>query len=79
METPEFSKFEVLPCFVKKLNYASASYKSPQGIIRSEWKREGDKILCRFDIPQGSCADVILSEKKTLNVSGSVEFIVPVV
>ena len=71
--TPGFSKFEIHPCFVKKLDYAKATHKTQQGEIRCVWKRQGDSIQCRFDIPQGSCADIILPGESISNAQGSIE------
>jgi alpha-L-rhamnosidase len=69
-ETPGFRKFVIQPCFVKKLNRVKACHQSPYGMIRSEWKRQGGKILCEIDIPKGSHADIILPNQTIRNAKG---------
>ena len=72
-ETPGFRKFVLQPCFVKKLTQAKASHLSPYGMIRSEWKRKGKKILCSFEIPSESRADIILPGKTIQDATGHVK------
>ena len=71
-ETPGFRKFEIRPCFVSKLKWVKVSHRSPFGLIRSEWKRGNGKIVCRFEIPEGSRADIVLPNKTIRNAEGAV-------
>ena len=71
-ETPGFRKFTLQPCFVKKLDFVKASYRSPYGLIRSEWKRKGKKVLCAFEIPKKCQADIILPGKRIPGATGVV-------
>jgi len=74
-EAPGFRKFELRPCFVPKLKWVKACHKSPFGMIRSEWKRGKDGIVCRFAIPRGSSAEIILPGK-TLHEAEGVQTVV---
>ena len=69
-ETPGFKKFIIKPGFAAKLDYVSASYNSPYGIIKSKWQRKGSSIECEFDIPEGSTADIILPGKTIKDAAG---------
>ena len=71
-ETPGFRKFTIQPCFVRKLDHVKAILQSPFGEIRSEWTRKSGKIRCAFDIPKGSCADIILPNQMIPNAAGNV-------
>jgi alpha-L-rhamnosidase len=49
----------------KRLGFVKAEYKSAAGLIRSEWKYNGDKWTWRFTIPEGATATVTLPGKTT--------------
>ena len=72
-ETPGFRKFEIKPCFVQKLDHVKVVYQSPFGLIRSEWTRKDKKVLCEFDIPTGSSADIILPGRTIQNATGKIK------
>ena len=72
-ETPGFRKFEIKPCFVQKLDHVKVFYQSPFGLIRSEWTRKDKKVLCEFDIPAGSSADIILPGRTIQNATGKIK------
>jgi len=72
-ETPGFRKFVIRPCFIKKLDHVKACHRSSYGMIRSEWIRSGGRIVCRFDIPPGSRADIILPGRMIEDAAGCVK------
>ena len=72
-DTPGFRKFIIQPCFVKKLDRVTASYKSFYGKITSQWLRSENKIICRMEIPSGCSADIILPGKVIRDVSGDIQ------
>ena len=72
-ETPGFRRMVIQPCFVKQLQWVKMSHKSPYGEIRSEWRRTGKRIECKFEIPKGCEADIVLPEKTVRNVAGEVK------
>lgn len=72
-ETPGFRKFVIQPCFVSKLDHVKACHKSPYGMIRSEWHRQDGAIVCEFDIPAGSRADIILPGKTIQDAKGRIK------
>ncbi len=39
------------PRFIESMQFAKASFKSCDGLIKSEWYREGDEIVCKFAAP----------------------------
>lgn len=52
---PGFKKVTVNPDFnIPGLDGVKVSHKSPYGVIRSEWKRNGDKMECQVELP-GNC------------------------
>lgn len=63
-ENPGFKNVLLKPHFVKDLDYVKASYKSPYGLIKSEWKKKGNKIEYKVTIPAGSTATLYLNGNK---------------
>ncbi|RGN63666.1 alpha-L-rhamnosidase [Bacteroides sp. OM05-10AA] len=55
-EHPGFRHILLAPHFVKGLNYANISYQSPSGLIVSNWKRKGKKIIYEVTIPANCTA-----------------------
>lgn len=59
-----YQHFALKPIFVKDLDWIEVSYKTGYGKIVSNWKREGDKILWHFVIPNNTSAKVELPGKE---------------
>lgn len=57
---PGFKHIIMKPVPDKRLGYLKAVYHSVSGIIRSEWKYEGENWIWEFTIPDGCSATVIL-------------------
>lgn len=57
-QQPGFSHIIIQPCFPKGLDWVKSEYKSVKGMIRSEWKRNGNKIDLKLTIPTGTTATV---------------------
>ncbi|MDR2473981.1 MAG: glycoside hydrolase family 78 protein [Tannerella sp.] len=55
-----FKKILMQPVFPEKLGSVSASYNSPYGIIKSSWKRAGDRLTWNITIPANTTATVKL-------------------
>jgi len=55
---PGFKKIVMKPNFVKGLNFVKASHNSPYGVIKSEWKREDNKLTWDIIIPANTSAIV---------------------
>ena len=69
-EAPGFKKFLIKPEFVEGLSSVRMSHESPYGLIRSEWKRCENKIICEFEIPAETTADIILPGETLKNATG---------
>ena len=57
---PGFKHIIMKPVPDKRLGYVKAEYKSAVGVIKSEWKYEGDKWIWNFTVPEGATASVTL-------------------
>ena len=57
---PGFRHIIMKPIPDKRLDFVKAEYKSAAGLIRSEWKYEGDRWIWNFTIPEGATASVTL-------------------
>ena len=57
---PGFQKFYLKPTFLEGLKWCDVAYKSPQGEIKSNWKRNKSKISWSIVIPENSSALVQL-------------------
>lgn len=55
-----FKKVLMQPEFPVQLNYVRASYRSPYGLIRSAWVRDGDEIEWNITVPPNSSAMIKL-------------------
>ena len=44
----------------KRLGFVKAEYRSSAGLIKSEWKFEGNQWIWKFTIPKGATASVTL-------------------
>jgi alpha-L-rhamnosidase len=70
---PGFRHIIIRPHFPEELDWVKAEYKSVNGLIRSEWKREGNKIKLTVTIPGNTHATVYADEVKEVG-SGKWEF-----
>ena len=57
---PGFKHIIMKPVPDKRLGFVKASYNSAAGLIKSEWKYEGEKWVWNFTIPEGATATVTL-------------------
>jgi len=57
-DKPAFENILFTPHFVKELNWAKAEYKSVKGLIASQWKREGSKVVLTVTVPVGCTAEI---------------------
>ena len=58
--TPGFRHIIMRPIPDRRLGFVKAHYQSAAGLIKSEWKYEGDKWIWHFAIPEGATATVTL-------------------
>ena len=57
---PGFRHIIMKPVPDRRLGFVKAEYQSAAGVIRSEWRYEGDRWIWNFTIPEGSTASVTL-------------------
>lgn len=57
---PGFSHIIMKPVPDKRIGSLKASYMSAAGLIKSEWKYDGDRCTWHFSIPEGAVATVTL-------------------
>ncbi len=69
-EAPGFRRFVIEPKFIEALSFVRMSHETPQGVIRSEWRREGGGIVCDFEIPEGASAEIRLPGQTLAGVTG---------
>ena len=67
-----FQQFQLKPCFPNSLTSFQAEYRSCRGRIRSEWKRCGSRIECRFEVPDTSVAELSLPGRDLTMLSGGI-------
>ncbi len=71
-EQPGFKHIYFRPGVIKDLNSARATYNSIRGAITSDWKREGNKLTLRIQVPVGSTGTVELPVKSAGEVEAPV-------
>jgi alpha-L-rhamnosidase len=57
---PGFKKFYLKPTFLEGLEWCEVGLNSPQGLIESNWKRSGDKIVWSVIVPENTLAMIQL-------------------
>ncbi|MCC6152743.1 MAG: alpha-rhamnosidase, partial [Candidatus Hydrogenedentes bacterium] len=74
-EAPGFKHFILKPVPVDGLHFVRATYRSPYGLIESEWKRDGDKFTWSVRVPPNSSADVYVptTDPSSISESGNTE------
>lgn len=73
---PGFAHFFLRPIPGGSLQSAEAHYRSSYGMIRSSWRIQGEEIRYRFEIPEGSTANIVLpSGTKMEKGPGIYEFV----
>ena len=65
----DYGKVTISPNPDKRIGYVKASFDSPLGMIKSEWKAEGDSFTYEFEIPANVTATVCLPGKEPFEVS----------
>ena len=61
---PGFRHILITPHFVEGLDWVKGEYRSVQGMIRSEWSREGNRVMLKVEIPDNTTATVIACGKE---------------
>jgi alpha-L-rhamnosidase len=70
-----FADLLIAPAIVGDLTEVAASYRTPFGTVRSEWRRSGRSVRLDVSVPIGSTATVRLPGREDVRVgSGSYEF-----
>ncbi len=72
---PGFKHIRFAPKPTEKLDFAGASVKTARGVVRSEWRREGDQIVYTFTVPKGSAATVTLGDESFSLDAGEHRFV----
>jgi alpha-L-rhamnosidase len=65
-----FKKIIMKPIFPNGLNYVKASHESPYGLIKSEWKKEGNLLYWNVSVPANTTAIIhfpVVSSSEILN------------
>ncbi len=57
---PAYRAITIYPHITKKLNFSSASFESPYGLISSGWERKDGKIIITVKIPVNTTARILL-------------------
>lgn len=67
---PGFKHFFIKPHFVKGLDWVKADYQSVKGMIRSEWKRDGQQVVLTVSVPANTSATVRVGKEDVTLQSG---------
>ncbi|MDR2756158.1 MAG: glycoside hydrolase family 78 protein, partial [Planctomycetaceae bacterium] len=65
-EHPGFEHIIMKPLPIGDLKFVNAEYDSVRGLIKSQWKRDGNKFHWEIEIPPGSTATVYVPNGETL-------------
>ena len=59
-----YRKILLAPTIVGDLQHASGFYNSPNGVIRSSWKKEAHRFVWAIQIPENTTARIVLPIKQ---------------
>jgi alpha-L-rhamnosidase len=65
----------IQPHFLKNLQWAKAEYRSPRGMVRSSWQREGNRIRLKVTVPGNTSAKIYAGKELKVG-SGEHEFVI---
>jgi alpha-L-rhamnosidase len=65
-----FKKIILKPIFPEGLNFVKTSHQSPYGLIKSEWKKDGNNMKWKVSIPANTTADIVLPQSFALLLNG---------
>ncbi len=71
-DTVGFDHFELAPMFPEGLDCVNADYRSRAGMVRSRWKRTGNRIEYHFEIPAGCRASVCIPGRDAKEYRGGI-------
>jgi alpha-L-rhamnosidase len=60
---PGFQKIIIKPQPAGDLTWAKGSYNSVNGIIRSDWRKDGNRFLLQVEVPANTTAEVWIPAK----------------
>ena len=66
-----YRKIRIAPQVIDGMNAVSATYATPNGVIHTAWKKEGNKILLEVSIPANTTAQIILPVSNTGSITES--------
>ncbi len=69
-EKPGCAGIIIHPHFIKGLDWAKGEYHSVRGVIRSEWKRNGNKISLDILVPANTEAELQIGERTIILKTG---------
>jgi len=69
-DQPGFKHIIMKPCPVGDLSHVKASHRSPYGLIRSEWRRRGEKFDWHIVVPPNATATVYVPAASSAAVGG---------
>ena len=72
---PGFKHIIIHPHFAKDLQWVKGEYNSVNGLVRSEWRRDGNKVILTVTIPPNTTATVFTNKEEKV-ASGTHVFII---
>ncbi len=63
---PGFRRIILKPVPDKRLGFVKAELKTPSGVIKSDWRYDGDKWIWNFSVPEGAVAEVTIPGETTV-------------
>ncbi len=61
----------IQPDFVNEINWVKSSYESSYGLVTSNWKKEGNKLIMDVTIPANTVAKIVLPKVNLNNITES--------
>jgi alpha-L-rhamnosidase len=62
-ENPGFRKFIISPFLPSSLSYVKCSYRSPYGIIKSNWEKRGKGARFEVSVPKNTSAAFVIADR----------------
>jgi len=68
-ENPGFKKIKMKPSLIEGLDFVKASYHSVHGLIKSDWKKDGNRFIWSITIPGNTKAEVYVPARSENSVT----------
>ena len=61
-DATDVNRLDIIPCFVSQVNSVEAAYRMPAGLVQVSWKRTGDQLQLKLQVPDEAIGNILLTD-----------------